>query len=255
MSVAGAPLGSQDWARRVDGLAKGGTNDVLEGWMRQASRSTTGPTSLSFDEIVLPHLDAARRLARWLMRNEHDAEDALQEAALRAFRYFTTFSGGDGRAWFLSIVRNTCRGWRARPLDAATDPFDEQQHSCLRCKSDPEALMHHNDAALLVTQAMSHLPDRVRELLVLREVEGLSYRELADVMQLPMGTVMSRLSRAREAFRGAMTATLEQHGIPRQHILAYERAASAASSSLHPMIEIAARGRAQELNIVPEHLD
>ena len=224
--------------------------------MRQhVSRSVTAPTAQSFDEVVLPHLDAARRLARWLMRNEHDADDALQEAALRAFRYFATFSGGDGRAWFLSIVRNTCRGWRMRPLDAATDPFDEEQHSSPRCKSDPEALMHHNDAALLITRAMSQMPHRVRELLVLREVEGLSYREIADLMQLPMGTVMSRLSRAREAFRGAMTATLEQHGIPRQHILPHERAAPAALSSLQPMIEIVSRGCAQELDVLSEHID
>jgi RNA polymerase sigma-70 factor, ECF subfamily len=224
--------------------------------MRQhPSRSVTAPTAQSFDEVVLPHLDAARRLARWLMRNEPDADDALQEAALRAFRYFATFSGGDGRAWFLSIVRNTCRGWRMRPLDAATDPFDEEQHSSPRCKSDPEALMHHNDTALLITRAMSQVPDRVRELLVLREVEGLSYRELADLMQLPMGTVMSRLSRARAAFRGAMTATLEQHGIPRQHILPHERAAPAALSSLQPMIEIVSRGRAQELDVLSEHID
>jgi RNA polymerase sigma-70 factor (ECF subfamily) len=192
----------------------------------QVCRTVTVPLSRqSFDEVVLPHLDAARRLARWLMRNGDDAEDALQEASLRAFRYFRTFSGGDGRAWFLSIVRNTCRGWRVRPFDAATDSFDEEQHSGARCKSDPEVLMHHNDAAALITRAMSHVPDRGRELLVLREMEGLSYRELADVMQLPMGTVMSRLSRAREAFRGALTATLQQHGIPRRHILAYERAA------------------------------
>lgn len=178
----------------------------------------------SFDDVVLPHLDAARRLARWLLRNEHDAEDALQEAALRAFRYFHTFSGGDGRAWFLSIVRNTCRGWRMRPLHAEMDPFDEEQHSAMPCTFDPERRLHHHDAAALIARAMSHVPDRVRELLVLREVEGLSYRELADVMQLPMGTVMSRLSRGREALRGAVTATLKQHGIPHRHILAHERA-------------------------------
>jgi len=178
----------------------------------------------SFDDVVLPHLTAARRLARWLLRNEHDADDALQEAALRAFRYFRTFSGGDGRAWFLSIVRNTCRGWRVRPLHAAMDPFDEEQHSALPCTFDPERRLHHHDAAALIAHAMSHVPDRVRELLVLREVEGLSYRELADVMQLPMGTVMSRLSRGREALRGAVTARLKQHGIPQRHIFAHERA-------------------------------
>ena len=197
----------------------------------QACRTVVVPaTRQSFDEAVLPHLADARRLARWLMRNEEDAEDALQESALRAFRYFRTFSGGDGRAWFLSIVRNTCRGWRGRPFDAVIDPFDEEQHSSARCRSDPEVLMHINDAAALITRAMSHVPDRVRELLVLREVEGLSYRELADLMHLPIGTVMSRLSRARVAFRGAMTATLQRSGIPRWHVLAYERTARGRSA-------------------------
>jgi RNA polymerase sigma factor (sigma-70 family) len=172
----------------------------------------------SFDEVVLPHLAAARRLARWLVRNEDDAEDVLQEASLRAFRYFRTFSGGDGRAWFLSIVRNTCRGWHVRPSNAASDPFDEEQHSSLRSEFDPETLLHHSDEAALIEHAMRRVPDRTRQLLVLREVEGLSYRELADVMRLPMGTVMSRLSRARVAFRGAMTATMEQYGIPQRHL-------------------------------------
>src|SRR6185503_2171942 len=145
----------------------------------------------SFDEVVLPHLAAARRLARWQLRNEHDAEDALQEAALRAFRYFGTFAGGDGRAWFLSIVRNTCYGWRVRPIDtAATDPFDEEQHWSVGSEPDPETLMHKSDEIALIEHAMSHVPVRVRELLVPREEEGLSYRELATFMRLPMGTVM-----------------------------------------------------------------
>lgn len=82
----------------------------------------------SFDEVVVPHLDAAHRLARWLMRNEQDAEDVVQEASLRAWQYFRTFAGGNGRAWFLQIVRNTCYGWRGRVVDALTDPFDEEQH-------------------------------------------------------------------------------------------------------------------------------
>jgi DNA-directed RNA polymerase specialized sigma24 family protein len=80
----------------------------------------------SFDEVVLPHLDAAYRLARWLMRNEHDAEDVVQEASLRAIRYFRTFTGGDARAWFLTIVRNTCGAWRGRSFHAATNTFDEK---------------------------------------------------------------------------------------------------------------------------------
>ena len=191
----------------------------------QAGRPRTVPASReSFDDVVLPHLDAARRLARWLMRNEEDAEDVLQEASLRAFRYFGTFSGGDGRAWFLSIVRNTCRGWYGRRVNATTDPFDEERHSLAHSEVDPDLLLHHSDEAALVEQAMSHVPARVREMLVLREVEGLSYRELAVQMRLPMGTVMSRLSRARQAFRGAMTATLKRYGVPRRHILASARA-------------------------------
>ena len=180
---------------------------------------------MSFDEVVVPHIASGRRLARWLIRNEDDAEDVLQEASLRALRYFRTFSGGDGRAWFLSIVRNTCRGWRVRPMDTAMDPFDEEQHSREPAALDPEALMHRGDEVALVTRAMSHVPDRVRELLLLREVEGLSYRELADLMHLPMGTVMSRLSRARSSLRGAMTATLQQYGIPRRHLATGARAA------------------------------
>jgi RNA polymerase sigma-70 factor (ECF subfamily) len=177
----------------------------------------------SFDEVVLPHLDAAHRLARWLMRNEHDAEDVLQEASLRAFRYFRTFAGGNGRAWFFSIVRNTCRDWRTRNVDAATDAFDEEQHGSPGSGSDPEALMLHIEDVRLIERVMSHVPDRVRELLVRREMEGLSYRELATVMHMPMGTVMSSLSRARKTFRSAMDATLKQYGIPRQHVLAHRR--------------------------------
>src|SRR6187549_3101943 len=110
------------------------------------SRSTTAPaTGASFDEVVLPHLDAAYRLARWLMRNDHDAEDVVQEAALRAFRYFRTFTGGNGRAWFLRIVRNTCHGWHAHPVQALTDPFDEEQHTSSQPAFDPETLLLHTD--------------------------------------------------------------------------------------------------------------
>ena len=170
--------------------------------------TTTDAIGESFDEVILPHLDAGYRLARWLMRNEHDAEDVVQEASLRAFRYFRTFTGGNGRAWFLRIVRNTCSGWRGHRIDALTDPFDEQQHRSLRPASDPEALLLQTDDATLVARALHTLPDGVHELLVLRELEGLSDRELADVIGIPMGTVMSRLSRAREALRDALDSEL-----------------------------------------------
>jgi RNA polymerase sigma-70 factor (ECF subfamily) len=166
----------------------------------QPRRSATAlAAGASFDDVVLPHLDAACRLARWLMRNEHDAEDVVQEASLRAFRYFRTFTGGDGRAWFLRIVRNACAGWRSRRFQAVTDPFDEEQHRSDRSASDPETLLLQTDDATLIARAMRNLPGRFHQLLVLRELEGLSYRELADVMGIPMGTVMSRLSRARHS--------------------------------------------------------
>jgi RNA polymerase sigma-70 factor, ECF subfamily len=163
----------------------------------------------SFDDVVLPHLQAASRLARWLMRNEHDAEDVVQEASLRALRYFLTFSGGNGRAWFLRIVRNTCHGWRGHRLHALTDSFDEELHSSTRPVADPETLLLQTDDVTLIERAMNGLPDRFRELLALRELEGLSYRELADVMGIPMGSVMSGLSRARHALRGALESELK----------------------------------------------
>jgi RNA polymerase sigma-70 factor (ECF subfamily) len=160
----------------------------------------------SFDAIVVPHLEAAYRMARWLMRDEQDAEDVVQEASLRAFRYFRTFCGGDGRAWFLRIVRNTCYGWRRH---GPTDTFDEQQHSSADSRSDPETLLMQTYDAALIARALHRLPGHFQQLLVLREVEGLSYRELAAAIGIPIGTVMSRLSRAREALRGAIDDELK----------------------------------------------
>jgi RNA polymerase sigma-70 factor, ECF subfamily len=166
----------------------------------------------SFEETVLPHLDAAYRLARWLMRNDHDAEDAVQEASLRAFRYFRTFVGGNGRAWFLRIVRNTCLGGRRHSVQELTDQFDEEQHSSAQPASDPETVLLRNDDVRLIERAIGALPERFRELLVLRELEELSYRELADVLDIPLGTVMSGLSRARQAFRVALANQLSRPG-------------------------------------------
>jgi RNA polymerase sigma-70 factor, ECF subfamily len=162
------------------------------------------PHSASFDTVVLPHLDAACRLARWLMRNEPDAEDVVQEASLRAFRYFRTFTGGDARAWFLRIVRNTCYGRRRRGARPSIDPFDEDQHSTSVAQANPEALLLRVDEAKSLARALNRLPDHFHQLLLLREVEGLSYRELAAASGIPIGTVMSRLSRARRALRDAV---------------------------------------------------
>lgn len=166
----------------------------------------------SFDEAVLPHLDAAYQLARWLMANEHDAEDVVQEACLRAFRYFRTFSGGNSRAWFLRIVRNTCYGWYGQNRQLASDEFDEGQHSGAGIAMNPETLLLRAANVALIEQALRELPDRFREVLVLRELEGLSYQELAEVLGIPIGSVMSRLSRARQAFRRVLETRLKGAG-------------------------------------------
>ena len=175
---------------------------------RHMDAETIHTTGASFDDVVLPHLVAARRLARWLMRNEHDADDVVQDASLRALRYFRTFTGGSGRAWFLRIVRNTCYSRRGRMVPVAIDIFDEEQHTSGETVPDPETLLLRTDGVALVARALSGLPERARELLVRRELDGLSYQELADEMGIPIGTVMSSLSRARRALRSALDAQL-----------------------------------------------
>lgn len=172
--------------------------------------SETARIADNFEDAVLPHLDAAYRLARWLVASEHDAEDVVQDACLRALRYFRTFSGGNSRAWFLTIVRNTCYGWHSHSRHLATDVFDEEQHSATTPTIDPETLALRSANVALIEHTMRELPPRFRELLVLRELEGLSYHELAAVLGIPIGSVMSGLSRARRAFRCALETRLKQ---------------------------------------------
>lgn len=152
---------------------------------------------LRFEQLVMPHLDAAVNLGRWLLRNRADAEDVVQEAMLRAYRFFGTFRGGDARAWLLQILRNSCYSWleKNRPLEAMTE-FDEQTHQ--RPAPDPESLAVESDERGRLTRALEALPARSREVLVLRELEGCSYKEISEITGIPMGTVMSTLSRARE---------------------------------------------------------
>ena len=171
--------------------------------------SETTRIANNFDEVVLPHLDAAYRLARWLVANEQDAEDVVQDACLRALRYFQTFSGGNSRAWFLRIVRNTCHGWHSQMRRLAGDLFDEELHSTT-LTIDPETLALQAANVELIEHTLKELPARFRELLVLRELEGLSYQELADVLGIPIGTVMSGLSLARLAFRRALETRLKE---------------------------------------------
>jgi len=158
----------------------------------------------SFDQTIVPHLDAAHNLARWLVRGKDDAEDVVQESLLRAFQYFNTFKGGNPRPWLLAIVRNTAFRWwqRNRGRQLAVE-FDEALHG-ERCNSpDPETLFLQDANRQLLEAAMRQLPTRMREVLVLRELEGLSYKEIAEVVGAPIGTVMSSLHRARERMHQA----------------------------------------------------
>lgn len=147
-------------------------------------------------------MDAAYNLARWLMRNEHDAEDMVQEAYLRAFKFFQGFRGVDGRAWLLAIVRNTCYSWleqnRAQELKTA---FDEKIHSVDRDTSNPATLALQSADHQMLRKALNELPVEFREIVVLRDLEGLSYKEIAEIANIPAGTVMSRLARARERLK------------------------------------------------------
>jgi RNA polymerase sigma-70 factor (ECF subfamily) len=155
--------------------------------------------AMNFEEAVMPHLDAAYNLARWLMRNEDDAQDMVQEAYLRALRFFGGFHGTDARAWLLTIVRNTCYTWlkRNRSMELSGD-FEEAVLTVESDEPDPEASHVLKVRAQLVNEAIEKLPIEFREVLFLRELEELSYKEIAEITGIPIGTVMSRLSRARK---------------------------------------------------------
>jgi RNA polymerase sigma factor (sigma-70 family) len=155
---------------------------------------------------LVNHLDASYNLARWLTQNEHDAEDIVQEAYLRALRHFAGFHGGDGRAWLLAIVRNLCYdSMRHKGVRQGTAPFDEQLHNPRQAgTTDPEASLLQKERAGVLRQALDELPLELREVLVLRELEELSYSEIASIAKIPMGTVMSRLSRARKRLQDVL---------------------------------------------------
>ena len=151
-----------------------------------------------FEQTVMPHLNAAYNLARWLTRNGHDAEDLVQEAYLRAFRSFETFEGRDGRAWLLAVVRNTCFTWLRKQGDQPIMEFDEQLHSAADQSPDAESVLLNEAALGSLRGCLEGLPPEFREVIILRELEELSYKEISVIARVPVGTVMSRLARARK---------------------------------------------------------
>ena len=160
----------------------------------------------SFEELMLPHLDAAHNLARWLLRSEQDAQDVVQEAYLRAFKAFAGFHGSNGRGWLLTIVRNTSYTFLKKNKSADLNtPFDEEIHGTGSDSDGPITRLERSEDAERITNAMAKLPEEFREILVLRHQEGLSYKEIADIAQIPQGTVMSRLARARSKLREFLT--------------------------------------------------
>ncbi len=169
-----------------------------------------------FEQTIMPHLDAAYNLARWLTRNDSDAQDVVQDAYLRAFKYFDSFQGESPSAWLLAIVRNTCFTWmrRNRPSEevVASEPVDDESAGSAEpvlgggsraLATDPETLLIEGRDRAEVNALVAKLPLEFREVIVLREIEDLSYREIADIVGIPIGTVMSRLSRARKLLHDA----------------------------------------------------
>lgn len=166
---------------------------------------------------MLPHLDAAYNLARWLLRNEQDARDSVQEAYLRAFKAYTSFRGGDGRAWLLTIVRNVCYTHLRRVLREPTpEAFNEAEHAVVEEMAEVAARLRREVDRERLDTALAALPVDMREVLVLHELEGLSYKEIAAVIGIPIGTVMSRLARARLRLQRQLRQIIDQehtHGL------------------------------------------
>ena len=160
-----------------------------------------------FEEAILPHLDAAYNLARWLMRNEDEAADAVQDACLRALRFIGGFRGGDGRVWLLAIVRNACYSRLKRGARRAMETeFDDEIHSPETEAANPEDLLERSRDSETLGRALEELPEEFREVVVMRELEGMAYKEIAEVAGVPIGTVMSRLARARKRLQQTLTA-------------------------------------------------
>ncbi len=165
-------------------------------------------------DLLVSHRGAAYNLARWLMRDKAEAEDVVQDAYLRAINHYAGFRGGDGRAWLLAIVRNRCYDrLREKGASDQTTYFDEAVHSARRPVPDSEMALLLSERTELLRKSLEELPAEYRELLVLREFDQLSYREIAELAGIPLGTVMSRLNRARRRLRQTLSPSMEQRAI------------------------------------------
>jgi len=163
-----------------------------------------------FEQSIMPHMNAGYTLARWLASNDADAQDVVQEAYLRAFKFFAGFRGGNSRAWLLRIVRNAFYDWlKENRGDERKEPFDEELHDTMDERRGPDTLLLEKADHELVRKAIASLPVEFREILVLRELEGFSYKEISEVANIPPGTVMSRLARGREQLRSLLLASLQ----------------------------------------------
>lgn len=168
---------------------------------------------MRFEALVMPHLDAAFNLARWLARDAQDADDIVQEAFLRAFDSFAGMHGDNARPWLLAIVRNTCFTWLARNRPGSEQvSYDEELHAPADLDADPARLAIRVDQCRRVDRAIEALPLEFREVVVLREIEDLAYKEIAVVLAIPIGTVMSRLSRARQLLAKELQAMGDEVG-------------------------------------------
>ena len=166
---------------------------------RMSASSPDQGGRVRFEQVVLPQLDAAYNLARWLTRNGSDAEDVVQDACERALKYFGAFRGGDAKAWFLTVVRHACYDWlkRNRPAEIVPGDAETIESAPDLTAATPEQMALRNSSNAALAEAIAELPPGYREVLILRELEHLSYREIARVVDIPIGTVMSRLARAR----------------------------------------------------------
>ena len=164
-----------------------------------------------FEQSIMPQMNAAYNLARWLVGNDTDAQDIVQEAFLRAFKFFGGFRGGDSRSWLLRIVRNSSYDWLRRQRRPEVETaFDEEVHGIETDAPAPDTALLEKADKELVHRALEALPLEHREVMIMRELEGLSYKEIADVADLPIGTVMSRLARAREQLRRNLVERLQK---------------------------------------------